>query len=240
MQRCLRGLTQSRCDPVFWSSHRSCCGTHWRSNHPGCRCPRGVVIASAGNRVKTSGSSIKHVELETLKYVSSVYGRYLPDLVLYSTHEPCATCAGACVWCRIGAVIYGVSQDDIAVTAGSMLARTTGGGRVSFLVATSWRGVITAFPLLADFCGESANSYSATSVRQTSRSSRNKGSGDFAPEGTSNGCTADEEFHPPGREVLRLGEITTGSKRLKVWRASAYGHYSLCSHQNFPNISGTF
>src|SRR5215470_19280139 len=40
---------------------------------------REVVIASAGNRVKTSGSSIKHVELETLKYVSSGYGRYLPD-----------------------------------------------------------------------------------------------------------------------------------------------------------------
>jgi hypothetical protein len=37
---------------------------------------REVVIASAGNRVKTSGSSIKHVELETLKYVSSGYGRY--------------------------------------------------------------------------------------------------------------------------------------------------------------------
>ena len=41
-----------------------------RSSHalPG---RREVVIASAGNRVKTSGSSIKHVELETLKYVSS-------------------------------------------------------------------------------------------------------------------------------------------------------------------------
>jgi len=51
-----------------------------------------VVIASAGNRVKTSGSSIKHVELETLKYVSSGYGRYLPDFVLYSTHEPCVGC----------------------------------------------------------------------------------------------------------------------------------------------------
>jgi|SRR5437867_9125237 len=60
-----------------------------------------VVIASAGNRVKTSGSSIKHVELETLKYVSSGYGRYLPDFVLYSTHEPCAMCAGACVWSKI-------------------------------------------------------------------------------------------------------------------------------------------
>src|SRR6266446_8161991 len=43
---------------------------------------REVVIASAGNRVKTSGSSIKHVELEMLKYVSSGYGRYLPDFVL--------------------------------------------------------------------------------------------------------------------------------------------------------------
>jgi tRNA(Arg) A34 adenosine deaminase TadA len=49
---------------------------------------REAVIASAGNRVKTSGSSIKHVELETLKYVSSGYSRYLSDFVLYSTHEP--------------------------------------------------------------------------------------------------------------------------------------------------------
>jgi tRNA(adenine34) deaminase len=74
---------------------------------------REVVIASAGNRVKTSGSSIKHVGLETLKYVSSGYGRYLPDFVLYSTHEPCAMCAGACVWSKIGAVVFGVSQEDI-------------------------------------------------------------------------------------------------------------------------------
>jgi tRNA(Arg) A34 adenosine deaminase TadA len=73
-----------------------------------------VVIANAGNRVKTSGSSIKHVELETLKYVSSGYGRYLTDFVLYTTHEPCAMCAGACVWAKIGAVVYGVSQQDIA------------------------------------------------------------------------------------------------------------------------------
>ena len=36
-----------------------------------------TIIASAGNRVKTSGSSIKHVELEMLKYVCSGYGRYL-------------------------------------------------------------------------------------------------------------------------------------------------------------------
>jgi tRNA(Arg) A34 adenosine deaminase TadA len=73
---------------------------------------RELIIASAGSWVKTSGSSIKHVELETLKYVCSGYGRYLPDFVLYSTHEPCAMRAGACVWSKIGAVVFGVSQED--------------------------------------------------------------------------------------------------------------------------------
>src|SRR5438477_9933782 len=68
---------------------------------------REVVIASAGNRVKTSGSSIKHVELETHKYVSSGYGRSRPDLVLYSTHDPCALCAGACVSRTIAVLRYG-------------------------------------------------------------------------------------------------------------------------------------
>ena len=47
-----------------------------------------------------------------MKYVSSGYSRYLPDFVLYSTHEPCAMCAGACVWSKIGAVVFGVSQED--------------------------------------------------------------------------------------------------------------------------------
>jgi tRNA(adenine34) deaminase len=72
-----------------------------------------IIISSAGNRVKTSGSSIKHVELETLKYVCSGYGRYLEDFVLYSTHEPCPMCSGAALWCKIGAMVFGVSQNDI-------------------------------------------------------------------------------------------------------------------------------
>src|ERR1700716_3193873 len=80
------------------------------TRHPG---KREVVLASAGTGIKSAGSSIKHEELETLKYVSSGYGRYLPNFVLYSTHEPCAMCAGACVWSKIGAVVFGVSQEDI-------------------------------------------------------------------------------------------------------------------------------
>lgn len=66
--------------------------------------------------MKPSDSSIKHVELETLEYVCSGYGRYLPDFILYFAHEPCDMCAGACVWSRIGAVVYGASQEDIAAS----------------------------------------------------------------------------------------------------------------------------
>ena len=49
---------------------------------------REVVIASAGNRVKTSGSSIKHVELETLKFVRpdcETPGGELLDLIGFRT-----------------------------------------------------------------------------------------------------------------------------------------------------------
>jgi tRNA(adenine34) deaminase len=107
---------------------------------------REVVIASAGKRVKTSGSSIKHVELETLKYVSSGYGRYLPDFVLYATHEPCAMCAGACVWSRIGAVVFGVSQEDItAYGARNTVPRNSNGVPVSFHANSSLKMATVTF-----------------------------------------------------------------------------------------------
>jgi len=121
---------------------------------------REVVIASAGNRVKTSGSSIKHVALDTLKYVSSGYGRYLEDFALYSTHEPCAMCAGACVWSRIGAVVYGVSQEDIEEY-----------GRKHGTDEYKWRACLIPcrlvlekgnrrIPVTGDFCGRNVRSCS--------------------------------------------------------------------------------
>jgi tRNA(adenine34) deaminase len=123
---------------------------------------REVVIASAGNRVKTSGSSIKHVELETLKYVSSGYGRYLPDFVLYSTHEPCAMCAGACVWSRIGAVVYGVSQEDIAAYGRKHGTEDRKWRACLIPAGSSLRRVITPSPSPAVSSGRNAKNCSVT------------------------------------------------------------------------------
>jgi tRNA(adenine34) deaminase len=106
--------------------------------------------SSAGNRVKTSGSSIKHVELETLKYVCSGYGRYLPDFVLYSTHEPCAMCAGACVWSKIGAVVFGVSQEDITAY-GKKHGTEEFKWRVCLISGSSLKKAAFAFPSSTSF-----------------------------------------------------------------------------------------
>jgi len=49
-----------------------------------------------------------------LKYVCSGYGRYLPDFVLYSTHEPCCHVRrGLRCGPKLARVVYGVSQEDI-------------------------------------------------------------------------------------------------------------------------------
>ena len=107
---------------------------------------REVVIASAGNRVKTSGSSIKHVELETLKYVSSGYGRYLPDFVLYSTHEPCAMCAGACVWSKSEPWCLAFHRKTLPPTARNMVPSNSNGVPVSFRANSSSKRVVFTFP----------------------------------------------------------------------------------------------
>jgi hypothetical protein len=63
------------------------------------------------DEIKVRNSPSSPVEITDV-HVTHQVGCH-PDFVLYSTHEPCAMCAGACVWSKIGAVVFGVSQEDI-------------------------------------------------------------------------------------------------------------------------------
>jgi tRNA(Arg) A34 adenosine deaminase TadA len=123
---------------------------------------REVVIASAGNRVKTSGSSIKHVELETLKYVSSGYGRYLTEFVLYTTHEPCAMCAGACVWARIGALYTESRRKTSPLMAERAGRKNTSGEPASSPADWSSRRAITLYLSSVVFYVTNVRNYSVT------------------------------------------------------------------------------
>jgi tRNA(Arg) A34 adenosine deaminase TadA len=42
----------------------------------------------------------------------------LRDYVLYSSCEPCAMCAGAIIWSKLGKVVYSVSNDQLSQISG--------------------------------------------------------------------------------------------------------------------------
>lgn len=86
-----------------------------RGDYPigACIVKNGKIIASAGNRGKTKDDSTRHPELELIQYVVGMHsGPYIEDCILYTTHEPCPMCSGACVWSKIGGVVYGNSIED--------------------------------------------------------------------------------------------------------------------------------
>ena len=120
---------------------------------------REVVIASAGNRVKTSGSSIKHVELETLKYVSSGYGRYRSCSTPRTNPARCVRVPA----CGRGSVpsYTGSRRKTSPLMAESAGRKNTSGEPASFPADWSSRRAITLYPSSAVFFVTNVRNYSA-------------------------------------------------------------------------------
>ena len=78
------------------------------------------VVATARNERELRGDPTAHAELLALQAGSRVLGTWrLDDTTLYVTLEPCAMCAGALVWGRVGRLVYG-PQDPKAGAALSL------------------------------------------------------------------------------------------------------------------------
>ena len=70
--------------------------------------PDGAVLARAGNRVEAERDASAHAELLVMREGARVLGApRLVGCVLWVTLEPCAMCAGAAVWFRVGRVVFG-------------------------------------------------------------------------------------------------------------------------------------
>ena len=83
--------------------------------------PRPKILAQAGNRTHTDQDPAGHAEMIALRRAAKKLGSWrLNDCTLIVTLEPCAMCAGAAVWSRIGKVIWG-ADDPKAGAAGSAL-----------------------------------------------------------------------------------------------------------------------
>jgi tRNA(adenine34) deaminase len=79
------------------------------------------VLAQAHNKTETRPDPTAHAERLVLERAARKLGRWrLSDCTLIVTLEPCAMCAGAAVWARVGRIIYGAS-DPKAGACGSVL-----------------------------------------------------------------------------------------------------------------------
>ena len=79
------------------------------------------VIASAHNLTEARPDPTAHAERLVLERGAKKLGRWrLNDCTLVVTLEPCAMCAGASVWARLGRIVYG-APDPKAGACGSLL-----------------------------------------------------------------------------------------------------------------------
>ena len=81
----------------------------------------GRLVSSAHNRPIAARDPSAHAEMLALRRAARRLKNYrLNDTILYVTLEPCAMCAGALVWARIGKVVYGC-RDPKAGACGTVL-----------------------------------------------------------------------------------------------------------------------
>ena len=79
------------------------------------------ILAQAHNRTEARPDPTAHAERLVLERGARKLGRWrLNDCTLVVTLEPCAMCAGAAVWARLGGIVYGAA-DPKAGACGSVL-----------------------------------------------------------------------------------------------------------------------
>lgn len=70
------------------------------------------LVYQAGNQVENLNNGMKHAEMLCLEEASKDQGRYLQNMTLYVTLEPCLMCAGAMVNMRLGRLVYGATDKE--------------------------------------------------------------------------------------------------------------------------------
>ncbi len=67
-----------------------------------------ILLAVAGNRTRSDRDPTAHAEIIALREAANRLANYrLNDVVVYSTIEPCAMCAGALIQARVRRLVYG-------------------------------------------------------------------------------------------------------------------------------------
>jgi tRNA(adenine34) deaminase len=74
----------------------------------------GKVVASGHNEAKRLYDPTAHAEIVTLRELGQLFKELeFPGCTLYCTLQPCAMCAGACLWAKISRIVYGAKRKDV-------------------------------------------------------------------------------------------------------------------------------
>ena len=75
------------------------------------------IIAKGYNQTELLNDTTAHAEIIALTAAFNAMGsKFLEECAMYITIEPCAMCAGALKWARIGKLIYGASEPKSGFT----------------------------------------------------------------------------------------------------------------------------
>lgn len=78
-----------------------------------CIVRNGQMISVAHNSAKANIDTTAHAEMQAIREASRrVKTLELPGCVIYSTCEPCPMCFTACVWSKLGKVVYACRIED--------------------------------------------------------------------------------------------------------------------------------
>lgn len=70
------------------------------------------IVARAHNQTELLNDVTAHAEILLITSASASLGsKFLDDYTLYVTLEPCAMCAGAIRWARVGRLVYGATDE---------------------------------------------------------------------------------------------------------------------------------
>jgi tRNA(Arg) A34 adenosine deaminase TadA len=77
------------------------------------------VVLQAENTVVTARDCTGHAETNLMRQASQCYSpEQLARCTLYTSTEPCAMCAGAIHWGKVGRVVYALSEIDLYTIVG--------------------------------------------------------------------------------------------------------------------------
>jgi tRNA(Arg) A34 adenosine deaminase TadA len=109
------------------------------------------VLLEAENTVNTERDCTGHAETNLVRLASqSLPAETLEKCTLYTSTEPCAMCAGAIHWGKIGRVVFALSEASLYAMIGSHAANETMRLPCRELFARAGRPIAVVGPLIEE------------------------------------------------------------------------------------------